>query len=262
MLVTRYQIQTDLFQGRYTIAVCGDLHDKSRNGKNCIKLLEQLSPDLILLPGDIVENHAFPLGYGLDFLKQISSIAPCFMSLGNHETGGRHHFIHGKDIILSSDSDFKSFLQSISDTGVKLLNNEFVCFGSLVIGGAPSPLWRDSDHHLFTKEPDLGFLKTFSETQGYKILLFHHPELFEKYIASFPVQLTLAGHAHGGQVRLFGKGIYAPGQGLFPKLTSGIHTGNIFPDRQMIITKGLSNNTPFPRLFNPPELVVLSLIGT
>jgi predicted MPP superfamily phosphohydrolase len=48
-----------------------------------------------------------------------------------------------------------------------------------------------------------------------------------------------------------GRGLYAPGQGIFPKYTSGIHAN-------MIISRGLSNTAGFiPRLFNPREIVYI-----
>ena len=63
--------------------------------------------------------------------------------------------------------------------------------------------------------------------------------------------LILSGHAHGGQIRLFGRGLFAPGQGIFPKYTSGIHGS-------MIISRGLSNTGGMiPRLFNRREIVYI-----
>jgi predicted MPP superfamily phosphohydrolase len=67
------------------------------------------------------------------------------------------------------------------------------------------------------------------------------------------IDLVLSGHAHGGQWRFLGQGILSPGQGLFPKYTSGVHEGRY---GRMIISRGLSN--PYkavPRFGNPCELV-------
>ena len=66
-----------------------------------------------------------------------------------------------------------------------------------------------------------------------------------------PRSLVLSGHAHGGQVRLFGRGLYAPGQGLLPRYTEGVHF------RRLAVSRGLSNTQLVPRLFNPPEIVYL-----
>ncbi|MDE7439761.1 MAG: hypothetical protein K2N23_04565 [Clostridia bacterium] len=68
----------------------------------------------------------------------------------------------------------------------------------------------------------------------------------------------LCGHAHGGQWRIpFTRiGLFAPGQGKFPKYTSGVHEkGN----GAMVISRGLGNSE-FPlRLFNRPEIVIIEI---
>ena len=105
-------------------------------------------------------------------------------------------------------------------------------------------------------EPTLGWLDDFERQAGYRILLCHHPEYAPRYLKNRRIDLILSGHAHGGQWRYYSplrrewRGLYAPGQGLLPKLTGGMH-GNL------IISRGLSNNAPIPRLNNPPELVYL-----
>jgi predicted MPP superfamily phosphohydrolase len=60
----------------------------------------------------------------------------------------------------------------------------------------------------------------------------------------------LSGHAHGGQIRLFNRGLFAPGQGWWPKWTKGVY------DHCLVVSTGLSNTaSPIPRLFNPTEIV-------
>ena len=72
------------------------------------------------------------------------------------------------------------------------------------------------------------------------------------------IDLVLSGHAHGGQFRLFGQGIFSPGQGWFPEYTSGIHKGE---NGRMIVSKGLANTAHMvPRLFNPTEIVYIEIV--
>ena len=47
------------------------------------------------------------------------------------------------------------------------------------------------------------------------------------------------------------EGLFAPGQGLFPRWTRGIY------DNRLIVTAGLSNTAKIPRFFNPREIVYL-----
>ena len=91
-----------------------------------------------------------------------------------------------------------------------------------------------------------------------KILLAHMPQYIDNYAAA-GYGLVLSGHAHGGQwqIPFLNRGIYAPGQGLFPKYTSGLHKKG---DTVMIISRGLGNSE-FPiRLFNRPELVLVEVL--
>ena len=72
------------------------------------------------------------------------------------------------------------------------------------------------------------------------------------YIKELNIDLTLSGHAHGGQIRILGQGLIAPGQGFFPKYTSGMYDG------RLIVSRGLANNAPpIPRLFNRKELIFI-----
>jgi len=96
--------------------------------------------------------------------------------------------------------------------------------------------------------------------EQYSILLSHRPELFDCY-TGYDFDLVLSGHAHGGQWRIpliLPDGVFAPNQGWFPKYTSGVYEKN---NTTMIVSRGLSQeSTRTPRIFNPPELVVINLL--
>ena len=74
-------------------------------------------------------------------------------------------------------------------------------------------------------------------------------------IESRDIDLIFSGHCHGGQWRVYSilhreeRGVFAPGQGLFPPLTSGLHDG------RLLISRGLSNTTFIPRINNPTEII-------
>ena len=85
------------------------------------------------------------------------------------------------------------------------------------------------------------------------LVLSHRPELFPIYAGTGP-DVVLSGHAHGGQIRLFGKGVFAPGQGFFPRFTSGQYSRQ---NSILLVSKGLGNTIPVPRIFNTPELNVV-----
>ena len=78
--------------------------------------------------------------------------------------------------------------------------------------------------------------------------------------AKYPFDLVLCGHAHGGQWRIpyLLNGLIAPNQGLFPKYAGGQY---ICGSMTEIVGRGLARDWK-PRLFNPPEIVVVEVRGT
>ena len=104
--------------------------------------------------------------------------------------------------------------------------------------------------------PDVGFLDRFEREEGFRLLLCHQPEIYRDWVKGRDIDFTLCGHAHGGQIQLRGRGLYAPGQGLFPKLTHGLHDGG-----KMMISRGMTNGAKprIPRINNPCELILLEL---
>ena len=232
-------------------ALCSDLH--AQKYTRVVEELRRIAPDYILLAGDILEaldgscddinRDAFA------FFGEAAKIAPTFYSIGNHEDGGVHSERaswkkkHSEGIKRSfTDENIKKIRQS----GVELLMDRYVVRGGIAFGGLSSGLILKD--HL----PDLDFLKEFSALDTPKVLLCHHPEYYEPYVRDLPIDLTVSGHAHGGQWRFFGRGVYAPGQGLFPKYTSGLHDG------RFVISKGLKRTFIPPRIFNPTEIVIIS----
>ena len=238
------------------IALLADLHDREFGWIG--DSLKTHKPDIICIAGDVihrVDSHTeelviYQTKYALPFLNACAEIAPTFMSLGNHEWT-----LCDEDIAV------------MTETGVTILDNSFVQYKDVVIGGLSSagvtayreyrrdkperyPNWDYGDRPDAT-EPDVAWLDDFCKQDGYNILLCHHPKYRDRYLNDISIDLVLSGHAHGGQIRVFGRGLFAPGQGILPKYTSGVH-GN------MIISKGLANTAGMiPRLFNPREVVYI-----
>ena len=90
---------------------------------------------------------------------------------------------------------------------------------------------------------------------GYKVLLCHHPEYYDK-LKSYPINLFLSGHCHGGQIRICNHGIFAPGQGLLPRYHHGVYDG------RLVVSSGCANTASIPRFGNEPEVVVVRVGGS
>ncbi len=242
---THYCIKSGREDLQLRLAVASDLHDCET--ERLLECLQKEAPDLILIPGDLTDDEGLrdPENRGYDFLSACARIAPTYYSLGNHEIACYHKgnpWRHPHPVPLTDEIRAR-----IADTGAVLLENDCVTHGALCICGMTSGINEKRN------APDEEVLRRFSEQSGYRILLCHHPEYFVPYIEKTDIELTVCGHAHGGQWRLFGHGAYAPGQGIFPKYTAGVLKN------RCVISRGLGNHTHIPRIFNRPELVIVSV---
>ncbi len=265
MIITRYKLDNCGVSLR--LALVTDMHES--DPETALRLLRQENPDVILIAGDLLERHKEGMsewtGEMMDawqginrrkscnsplrriayrflrlrekqsqsenayvFLRKAGKIAPVYYSVGNHEW----YFV---------DKDYKVF----AENDITLLDNQEIEFaapnGSVLIGG------------LSTRY-DLDWLKSFSEKSGYRILLCHHPEYYSRYIKGTSLDtfdLILSGHVHGGQWRIFGKGVFAPGQGFFPEYSYGMYDG------KLIVSAGAANTVGIPRFGNPCEVVMV-----
>ena len=238
MNVVCYSINVNL-HSMYRIALVTDLH--GRSGEEILSILYSNKPDIIAIAGDLVDTSIITNTEILKFLKKCTNIGFTVFSLGNHD-----YHINNDDFAV------------IEDCGVQLLNDTWVSLNSeIVIGGLTSSFYYKCEHFdpklPMELHPETDWLKEFEEQKGFKILLDHHPENYDKYTKNRDIDLILSGHNHGGQIRLFGKGVYARNQGLFPKYDGGIY------ENRLVVSRGLSNTLPIPRLWNPRELVFVTL---
>jgi predicted MPP superfamily phosphohydrolase len=248
---TRYSVPAPVADP-LVIALITDLHSDIY-GRDQTPLLDRLraaAPDIIVLAGDIYDDKVPPLGARL-LISGGRAIAPVFYVTGNHEHGmGR-----GAEI-----------RREAAEAGVTVLSDRYVTLelrgDSVVIAGVEDPgVGLDNRTH---RQPDSeATIARAASRTGYRILLCHRPELALRY-ADAGFDLILSGHTHGGQVRFFGRGLYAPGQGLFPRYSGGVYRleadGGQVRNATLVVSRGLTTRRPrWPRIFNPPELVIITL---
>ena len=229
-----------------TVALLSDTHDGDE--EPVLRSLRARKPDVICVAGDVIYGYrrtgACPLEqeqpHVLPLLRGCAALAPTCLSLGNHERR------------LTADD-----LALLRDTGCTLLDNGWIRQNGLVIGGLTSAAVTDrrreeaGDPPARRGRPALDWLDGFETQEGLKILLCHHPEYYPRWLRERAIDFVFSGHAHGGQWRLGGRGLYAPGQGLFPRYTAGMYEG------RLIVSRGLSNTAGLPRLGNPTEIVYI-----
>ncbi|MBD5583977.1 MAG: metallophosphoesterase [Clostridia bacterium] len=229
---TRYSFNGKV-ESPVKIVHLSDLHGKSFGAKNArlIAKIVKEKPDFIVFTGDIIHKYT-PKNkkVALEVTSSLSAICPVLFVAGNHEMRNK---------------GYRFFRKDLKEAGAVVLDDcpHNIC-GLTVVGLNCSSLKNGVLHKI---TPDC----------EYKLLLAHMPQFLDRYAVE-DYDLVFSGHAHGGQWRIpfTGQGVFAPGQGLFPKLTEGVHTAG---KTKMIISRGLGNSE-FPlRLFNRPEIVVVTI---
>lgn len=246
-LVRAYTLRSDKIVRPQRILHLSDLHS-SRYGdsqSHLIALTEKIAPELVLLTGDIYDNR-IPNEDAHTYCRYLAAKYPCYYVSGNHEVYTRR---------LPA---IKEELRSLGMTVLEGEGEKVTLRGqTLCLCGIDDP-YAFPDHHGRLWEDQLAACEAKTERDVFSILLTHRPEQVS-YYAETDFDLILAGHAHGGQVLLppFLNGLYAPHQGFFPRYAGGRFA---LKERQtMIVSRGLSKYVR-PRVFNRPELVVVTLL--
>ena len=236
----------DAFDG-YTIVHLSDLHSKEFGDKQK-RLIDEISgvdPDLIVFTGDLIDRRRYNEGSSLELMQQAASIAPTYFVMGNHE------WWSGK---------FSALEKSLDERGVNVLRNTFASISNgsdeIFVVGIDDPASGTEMYEAETVRRGIEEALHGIEENAFKVLLAHRPELFPIY-TGYGFNLVLSGHAHGGQVRLpFIGGVVAPNQGILPRFTAGRYD---IEHSVMVVHRGLGNSIFPQRLFNRPELIVLTL---
>lgn len=232
------------------IVLISDLHSH-KHGKNQSKIIDKIksqNPDIIALAGDIADDKV-PIEGSKIFLEKIKNIAPIYYVTGNHE-------------IWSEDVD--NIKETFKSYGVNVMENNYeeltVNGAKIIIAGVDDPQIRrlKRSEYGWNEEVYNSFLD-LTESPQFKILLSHRPEKVDLY-NNLPFDMVLSGHSHGGQVRIpfILNGLLAPNQGFFPKYAGGMYELDNFT---LIVSRGVSFNLLLPRVFNPPEVVVIDVVG-
>jgi predicted MPP superfamily phosphohydrolase len=247
--VRHFSVETGKISGQIKLALVTDLHS-CNYGDGQIELLKAINdetPDAILLCGDIFDDK-LPPDNTIEFIEGISGKYPWYYVSGNHE------FWSGKA------DKFKDILTLY---GVKVLAGTAdileIKGDTIRICGIDDP---DADRYTSGFTPyseQIRQLSTSVDNEIFVILMSHRPERADEFLP-LKADLIVSGHAHGGQWRIpfiLQNGFFSPNQGLFPKYTNGEY---YFGNTELIVSRGLAReSTAIPRVFNRPEIVVVTL---
>ena len=193
---------------RLRIAIISDLHAGGPivplpRVQQVVRRTNALKPDVIVLLGDFAASHRFvrakvPFEQVADAFTQLEAKGGVHAVLGNHDWWD--------DLAAQRrGSGPNIYAQALEARGIPVLSNQAVWL-------AEAGIWLAGlEDQLAQRRAGRGFvgLDDLDKTLGQVpddgkpcVLLAHEPDVFPKVPSR--VDLTLSGHTHGGQIRLFG----------------------------------------------------------
>jgi len=237
------------------IALVSDIHIGIYKGENflisVVKKLNEIDADFVLLPGDFV--------YGMDsenlneaFLALNDLNMPVYAVLGNHD-------LKPRDTSHKTMGEFRKneMYEALEAGGVVMVDNYLESVDVVLKDGSERSISLIGVGSLRGEDDKYGLLEGLVEGGGEEndatIVMVHNPDA----IFNFPdgldkaVNLVVAGHTHGGQIRipwLYKKAI--PCNYAFDRGWHAVNSLKVF------VSSGVGETGLPLRLFNPPEIVV------
>ncbi len=218
--------------------VVADLHvgpyKRTRWAQHVVDRVMSLDPEIIFIPGDFIFSGSDEIQY-LDPLKDLSAPHGVFAVTGNHD--------------YTKNADRK-VIAKLEELGITVLQNE-----SKKINVAGTEIYIAGINDLWNGANVYNALRDFSDTDNI-ILLSHNPDVV-MFTASKRADLVISGHTHGGQIRL---PFIGPVPNLPTELGRAYDQGLFnYEEIQLFITSGVAETGARARLFNPPEINMLTI---
>jgi predicted MPP superfamily phosphohydrolase len=208
-----------------------------------------LQSDIVVLLGDYFATHRFvnppvPHAVWAAELKRLRAPLGVWAILGNHDWW----------------YDVEGVRKALGEVNIPVLENQVVPLGEqgnrFWLAGLGDQIAHRIGHNRFRGEDDLPGTLARVRTDDPILLLVHEPDIFPR--VPDRVALTLAGHTHGGQIRL---------PLLWPSFVPSAYGaryayGHIIEEhRHMVVSGGLGTSIVPLRLGVPPEIVHVEVRG-
>lgn len=225
--------------------VLSDLHggEFGPGNEDLFAAVAEAAPDYIFYLGDLEDLYRGPReGYAEEAAGGLSAIAPLYYVTGNHEWAIGH---------------VPELKERLEAHGARVLSNELVTLerngDTVVLAGIDDP-----NGYADQKTPEQVAAEVYAaHGDPFWMLLAHRNNQFAERYSLLGADLVLSGHGHGGIIRLpFTDGLLSTDRTLFPSYTAGLYEEN---GSALFVTRGLGNSGPTFRLFNRPEVAVVTL---
>ena len=227
------------------IVQLSDLHGAlfGEDNQDLLKVVAKERPDYIFLTGDLLDQYrATPHSYAASLGGALADIAPTYFVTGNHEW---------------ALPDVPGLKRALEVAGVQVLTNEYTVLArdgdNAVLAGIDDP-----NGYADQKTPE----EVAEEVRAafdapFWMLLAHRNNYFEDAYCRLGADLVISGHGHGGLVRLpFTDGLVSVERTFFPSYTAGFYQAG---GADLFVSRGLGNSGRTFRLFNRPQVAVLTL---
>lgn len=257
--ITKYTISNEKipeeFNG-FKIVQLSDFHSQGyRNTtEDIISKVKDINPDIIIMTGDMVSWDMEDIEEAKILIKSLAESYTIYYIDGNHE--------HLAEILRQSR--YASFIEFMQELGVTTIKNDYVEIykgdKSINLYGINLPLDGATGLYVNKYQLEKNYVeKTLPEADGEKfnILLAHTP-IFIKQYSQWGSDFVLAGHMHGGIIRIpfTNIGLLSPGRAILPRYASGKFKVD---DTTMIVNRGIGTSSFNLRLFNNPEITIITL---
>lgn len=241
----------EAFHG-YRIVQIADIHVGSWMGntkplQKAVRMINDLKPDLIVFTGDLVNNLATELDEFIPVLSQLKAKHGVYSVLGNHDYSTYIRW----NTLEEQAKNFDSLKDKQVQMGWKMLNNSHV----KLYQGTDSIALIGVENSGRPPFPDYARLtEAMAGTEGmFQILLSHDPSHWQREVLpSTDIQLTLSGHTHDMQTRIFG---FSPSALVYPEHSGLYQKGN----QMLYVNTGLGHLMYPMRLGAWPEITLLTL---
>ena len=225
------------------IVELADLHGRvfGRGSRRLLAAVRRAEPDLICIDGDLFDEHT-DLAMLPPLLRGLCAIAPVYYVTGNHEWR-----VPG----------LRGILVQMRACGVTVLQDDWRVLrrgeDALVLAGTDDPC---GPAERKTPAELIADIRAEAGEAAFLLLLTHRNDQLPQWSA-LGVQAVLAGHCHGGVVRLpFVGGLFGTDRRLFPAWDAGLYRQG---ETALYVSLGLGYTNVHFRLFNRPEVAVIVL---
>jgi uncharacterized protein len=254
LVVTRYAPAPPGWpKGRkLSITVIADLHAggpdmRLEHVRRVVDRASELQSDIVLMLGDFIASYRFAIEHIPDPVWA-AELARLKAPLGSWAILGNHDWWH----------DLKGVRGALAGVNIPILENDAVLLGpegrKFWVAGIGDQIAIPLGHGKFRGVDDLPLMMSRIRTDDPVLLMVHEPDIFPRVPER--VALTLAGHTHGGQIRLpFIWPHFVPS-----RYGARYAYGHIVEDdRHLIVSGGLGTSIIPARLGVPPEIVHIQL---